>query len=139
LDRRLIEAERDKDVTFCRTLAQVPRHEQRQYLELALVDPKDAAHWLSLPPYQRPIRKGDKNDDAIWRFFTMQRLNMEMHARGQAWDLRSQGAQLPQMFGMIDRLSMAGIKKLILVMNAYGHALTDGKPLGNVTKKPWEL
>jgi hypothetical protein len=138
LDARLIAADRDKDVIFCRTLASVPSADQRAYLELALVDPIDAAKWLSLPSYQRPIRKGDRDDDAIWRFFTMQRLNMNLAAEGRAWELKSQGAQLPQMFGMIDRLSMAGVKKLVLVMNAYGYALQAGKPLGNVTKKPWE-
>lgn len=138
IDARLISVERDKDVAFCRTLAQVPSQEQRDYLELALLDPADATRWASLPPYQRPIRKGDRDDIAIWKFFTMQRLNMNLAATDYAWALPSQGAQLPQMFGVLAWLTPAGLQKLVLVMSAYGSALQAGRPLGNVTKKPWE-
>lgn len=138
LDTRLIRVERDKDVAFCRTLAQVPSQEQREYLEIALIDPADAARWVSLPLYQRPIRKGDQDDIAIWKFFTMQRLNMNLAATGRPWDLASQGAQLPQMFGVLARLTLSGLHKLVLVMNGYGYALQAGRPLGNVVKKPWE-
>jgi hypothetical protein len=138
LDTRLITVERDKDVLFCRLLAALPADEQREYLELALVDPADAARWAALPAYQRPIRKGDPDDIAIWKFFTMQRLNMNLAASGRPWDLASQGAQLPQMFGVIARLTPAGLQKLVLVMNGYGYALQAGRPLGNVLKKPWE-
>jgi hypothetical protein len=138
VDTRLINVERDKDVTFCRLLAQIPSEEQRDYLELALVDPADAAKWASLPSYQRPIRKGDPDDILIWKFFTMQRLNMDLAAEGRPWELRSQGAQLPQMFGTIIRLTPAGVHKLCLVMSGYGSVLHAGRPIGNVMKKPWE-
>lgn len=138
IDSRLIAAGRDKDVAFCRTLAQVPSQEQREYLELALIDPADAARWAALPPYQRPIRKGDPDDIAIWKFFTMQRLNMKLAASGRAWELSSQGAQLPQMFGVLFSLTPAGLQKLVVVMSGYGSALHAGRSVGDVLKKPWQ-
>lgn len=54
------------------------------------------------------------------------------------WTMASQGAQLPQMFGAIARLSMAGVQKLVAVMNGFGLVLQHGRDPGNVSKKPWE-
>lgn len=140
LDRRLIQDHRDKDVALCQALAAIPANDQRDFLELYLVDPADAHHWAALPAWKRPIRKGDPDDQQIWKFFTMQRLNMEQAASpvAPAWAMSSQGAQLPQMFGVIAYLSPAGLKKLCLVMSMYGTALQHDQALGNVTKKPWE-
>lgn len=138
LDERLIRDRRDKDVALCQALALIPASEQREFLDLYLVDPADAQRWASLPTWKRPIRKGDKDDIQIWAFFTMQRLNMEQAAReAPPWSMASQGAQLPQMFGALARLSPAGLQKLVLVMNAFGVALQYGRDLGDVTKKPW--
>ncbi len=139
LDQRLIREHRDKDVTLCQALAKIAAADQRDFLELYLVDPADAQHWATLPTWKRPIRKGDDDDQQIWKFFTMQRLNMEQAARdAPPWSLASQGAQLPQMFGALVRLSPAGLQKLVAVMNTYGVLLQHGRELGNVTKKPWE-
>jgi hypothetical protein len=137
LDARLIRDERDKDVPLCRALAVIPVIDQREFLEFYLRDPVDARHWASLPRWKRPIRKGDPDDIQVWKFFTMQRLNMEQAAStGPPWSMASQGAQLRLMFGWFDGLSMAGIKKLVLVMNAYG-ALLQGREIGDVVKPPW--
>jgi len=139
LDHGLIRDKRDKDVVLCQAVAKIPPVDQREFLELYLVDPIDAKHWASLPRWKRPIRKGDPDDLQIWKFFTMQKLNMEQAAGDfPPWSLASQGAQLPQMFGAIDRLSPYGFKKLCLVMSAFGWALQHGTPLGNTSKKPWE-
>ena len=139
LDERLTREHHDKDVVLCRALAAVPALDQREFLELHLVDPADARHWASLPRWKRPIRKGDKDDIQIWKFFTMQRLNMEQAARDCApWSMASQGAQLPQMFGALAYLSLEGLKRLVIVMNSYGNMLEQGRDLGDVTKKPWE-
>ena len=139
LDHRLRRDRRDKDVALCQALAAVPAPDQREFLDLYLVDPADARHWAALPRWKRPVRKGDKDDVEVWKFFTMQRLNMEQAARDAApWAMESQGAQLPQMFGAVDRLSPAGVKKLCLVMSTYGTTLQYGRELGNVVKKPWE-
>jgi hypothetical protein len=140
LDARLIRDHRNKDVALGQALAAIPANDQRDFLELYLVDPADAHHWAALPAWKRPIRKGDADDQQIWKFFTMQRLNMEQAASpvAPAWAMSSQGAQLPQMFGVIAYLSPAGLKKLCLVMSMYGTALQHDQALGNVTKKPWE-
>jgi hypothetical protein len=139
LDQRLIRDRRDKDVALCRAVAAVPTVDQREFLELYLRDPKDAQHWAGLPRWKRPIRKGDPDDILVWKFFTMQRLNMEQAAsEAPPWSLASQGAQLPQMFGTLMRLTPHGVQKLGLVMNAFGDALQYGRDLGNVIKKPWD-
>jgi hypothetical protein len=139
LDHRLIRENRDKDVVFCQAIAAVPASEQREFLELYLVDPNDAKHWAALPRWKRPIRKGDPDDVLVWKFFTMHRLNMEQAAANvPPWSMASQGAQLPQLFGTLMRLSLPGVQKLGLVMNAFGDALQYGRELGNVVKKPWE-
>ena len=139
LDQRLIREQRDKDVVLCRAVASVPAVDQREFLELYLHDTADAQHWASLPRWKRPIRKGDADDIEIWKFFTMQRLNMERAATDTPpWPMTSQGAQLPQMFGAIARLSPAGIHKLVTVMNAFGTHLQHGLALGDVVRRPWE-
>jgi len=139
LDQRLIREKRDKDVRLCQAVAAVSTGDQREFLELYLVDPNDAKHWAAIPRWKRPIRKGDPDDVLIWKFFTMQRLNMEQAASdAPPWSMASQGAQLPQMFGAIYRLSPQGVRKLCLVMNTFGDALQYGRGLGNVNTKPWE-
>jgi len=138
LDARLIREKRDKDVSLCQAVAAVAADDQRDFLELFLVDPADARHWAALPRWKRPIRKGDADDIAVWKFFTMQRLNMEQAATGTPWALASQGAQLPQMFGAVARLSLAGVQKLVAVMNGFGLVLQQGRDPGNVMKKPWD-
>jgi hypothetical protein len=139
LDQRLIREKRDKDIALCQAVAAVPIGEQREFLELYLVNPIDAQHWASLPRWKRPIRKRDADDELVWKFFTMHRLNMEQAAAdARPWSMASQGAQLPQLFGIMMRLSPQGIRKLGLVMNAFGDALQYGRDLGNVHKKPWE-
>ena len=139
LDDRLIREHRDKNVVLCRALATVPKPQQRDFLELYLVDPADAQHWLSLPRWQRPIRKGDPDDVLIWKFFIMQRLNMEQAAReAPPWEMASQGAQLPQMFGAIRDMTMAGVQKLCLVMSTYGVMLQHREDVGDVVHPPWK-
>jgi hypothetical protein len=139
LDHGLIRDKRDKDVALCQAVAKIPAADQREFLELYLVDPIDAQHWASLPRWKRPIRKGDPDDIQIWKFFIMQHLNMEQAASDMPpWPMTSQGAQLPQMFGAIDRLSANGLRKLCLVMSTFGWALQHGLPLGSTSKKPWE-
>lgn len=137
-DARLIREHHDKDAPLCQAVASVPAGDQREFLDLYLVDPLDAQRWAMLPTWKRPMRKGDKDDQQIWAFFTMQRLNMELAARGKPWSLASQGAQLPQMFGAVARLTPAGVQRLVIVMNAYGVGLQYGRDLGDVTKKPWD-
>jgi hypothetical protein len=138
LDQRLIRDGRDKDVALCQVLATIAADDQRQFLDLFLIDPADARHWVSLPRWQRPIRKGDADDIAVWKFFTMQRLNMEQAATGRPWPMVSQCAQLPQMFGVVAQLSMVGVQKLVAVMNAFALVIQQGRDPGNVIKKPWD-
>jgi len=139
-DHRLIRDHRDKDVVLCRALAVLPPVNQQQFYELYLVDPVDARHWAALPRWKRPIRKGDTDDQQIWKFFTISRLAIERAARDviPAWSMRSQGAQLPQTFGTIRYLTPAGLQKLVDVMSTYGEMLQYGRDLGDVTKKPWD-
>jgi hypothetical protein len=139
LDDRLIREHRNKDVVLGQALSAMPTCDQREFFELYLVDPADARHWAKLPTWKRPIRSGDKDDIQIWKFFTMQRLNMEQAAReAPPWSMASQGAQLPQMFGSIAYLTPEGFKRLVIVMTSYGTALQYGRELGDVVKKPWE-
>ena len=117
----------------------VPPDDQREFLELFIIDPADARHWAALPRWKRPIRKGDADDVAIWKFFIMQRLNMEQAAaEAPPIPMPSQGAQLPQMFGALTQLSPAGLQKLCTVMTAFGVMLQHCRNVGNVSKKPWE-
>lgn len=140
LDQRLVRDKRDKDIALCQTLAAVPVVNQQEFYELYLVDPADARHWLLLPRWKRPIRKGNTDDQQIWKFFTIQRLCMEQAANPEAaaWPMASQGAQLPQTFGVIRYLTPAGLQKLVDVMGSYGTMLQYGRDLGDVTKKPWD-
>lgn len=138
LDHRLIRDHRDKDVPLCQVLAAIAADDQREFLDLFLVDPADAHHWASLPRWKRPIRKGDADDVSVWKFFTMQRLNMEQAATGTPWSMVSQCAQLPQMFGVVAYLSLAGVQKLVAVMNAFALVIQQGRDPGNVMKKPWD-
>lgn len=137
LDERLKREKRDKDVSLCQALATVPQHDQGEFLELYLVNPTDAQRWHQLPRWKRPIRHGDKDDQQVWKFFVMQRLNMELTAQGKAWSMVSQGAQLPQMFGTIANLSAAGIQKLVAVLSMFGSQLQNGHDVGDMTKAPW--
>ncbi|MBA2305199.1 MAG: hypothetical protein H0W08_21575 [Acidobacteria bacterium] len=140
LDDRLKRIERDKDVQLCREVARLPPHEQRAFLELYLVDPLDALHWASLPAWKRPIRKGDKDDIQIWKFFTIERLNMELVAREAppSWSMASQGAQLKQIYGVLSYLTPVGLQRLCLVMSTFGAMLQNKQDVGEVVKKPWE-
>jgi hypothetical protein len=140
LDHRLIRDEHDKDVVLCQAVAAVPAPNQQEFYELYLVDAADARHWAALPRWKRPIRKGDTDDQQIWKFFTIQRLCMEQAANplAAAWPMTSQGAQLPQTFGTIRYLTPAGLQKLVDVMGSYGNMLQYGRDLGDVTKKPWD-
>ncbi|HZD64219.1 MAG TPA: hypothetical protein VE200_15645 [Xanthobacteraceae bacterium] len=139
LDHRLIRDHRDKDVTLCQALAAVPTAQQQEFYELYLVDPADARHWAALPRWKRPIRKGNTDDQQIWKFFTIQHLCMEQAAsNAPPWAMSSQGAQLSQTFGTIAYLTPEGLKKLVTVMGTYGDMLQYGRDLGDVTKKPWE-
>lgn len=139
LDDRLKRESRDKDIVLCRALAAVPKSDQREFLELYLKNPADADRWAALPTWKRPIRKGDADDDLVWAFFTMQRLNMDKAASDAPWALASQGAQAKQLFGTLARLSLAGVKKLCLLMSTYGAMLQDQRDLGDVVTKPWEV
>jgi hypothetical protein len=116
----------------------LPVSQQREFLDLYLIDPVDATRWAALPRWKRPIRKGDPDDVLIWKFFIMYRLNMEQAASDAApWPLPSQGAQLNQLFGGFYRLTLAGVRRLALVMTTYGTMLQDGVPLGDVVHPPW--
>lgn len=138
LDSRLLREKRAMDASLCGALAVLPRTDQREFLDLYLVDPVDAQRWAMLSKWKRPIRKGDKDDRQVWKFFTMQRLNMEQAAReAPPWSMQSQGAQLPQMFGVLSYLSMDGFKKLIAVMSAYGAMLAERQDVGDVVREPW--
>lgn len=138
LDDRLHREGHEKDLTLCRALAALPTSDQREFLELYLKDPADARRWAALPRWKRPLRKGDDDDQLIWAFFIMQRLNMEQAAReAPPWAMASQGAQLPQMFGAVNRLTLGGVKKLCLVMSTYGVMLQNANVIGDVVKKPW--
>ena len=137
-DDRLIREHRDKDVELCRAMAALSKGDQREFFELYCIDPADAQHWAALPRWKRPIRKGDADDVLIWKFFVMQRLNMEQAARDEPpWALASQGAQLPQMFGALARLSPAGLQRLCRVMSTYGDFLQHHRDLGDVVHPPW--
>lgn len=138
LDARLKREHHDKDVVLCRSLAALPTGDQREFLDLYLSDPADAHHWAALPKWKRPLRKGDKDDIQIWKFFTMQRLNMEQAARdAPPWSMDSQGAQLPQMFGVLRTLSLDGLRKLVAVMSTFGVMLQEHRDIGDTVTKPW--
>lgn len=137
VDNYLVREKRDKDITLCRIISSIPVHEQREFLNLYLIDVIDAQHWLNLPNWKRPLRKGDIEDQQIWKFFTMQRLCMERASSTSPWSLASQGAQLPQMFGVLDHLSVNGLKKLVLVMSMFGSALQNGNNIGDLVTPPW--
>jgi hypothetical protein len=139
LDQRLIRIGRDKDVSLCRMIAAIPQAEQREFLDLYLVDPTDAQHWARLPRWKRAVRhKANKDNEQIWKFFTMHRLNMELLDSGHGWNLREQGHQLQRVFGTLQHLTLKGLTKLIDVMSVYGQMLHAGQDVGSVLKKPWE-
>jgi hypothetical protein len=139
LDDRLLRLEKVADVACCQAVAAQPTADQREYLELYLQDPVDAAHWARLPVWQRPLRHGDADDRGIWKFYVMQRLNMEQAASpAPPWPLTSQGAQLPQMFGVISTLTLPGYRKLCAVMTTYGVMLQNGLDVGGLRPRPWE-
>jgi hypothetical protein len=91
-----------------------------------------------LPQWKQFLREGNDDDRQIWKFFVMQRLNMEQAAReAPPWSMASQGGQLPQMFGAIARLSLEGVKRLCQVMSTYGVMLLNGQDVGDVVHPPW--
>lgn len=137
LDAALIRDKRDKDVVLCRAVAAIPRAEQREFLALYLVDPADAARWATLPAWKRILRKGDPDDHHIWAFFTIYRLNMNVAADGRTWPLPSQGASHPQLFGCLDRITGAGVKRLCEFMYGFLACLQEQRDLGDVVRKPW--
>lgn len=141
LDDRLIREGQDKNIALCQTLAVLPPFEQREYYDLYRVDPADAQRWARLEPWKRLIRKGDKDDELIWKFFTMFRLRVDAAARepSRPWTLSSQGADLQQLFGILDRVSPTGLTRLCSVMMLYAVALQHGRPLGDVVRPPWEV
>jgi hypothetical protein len=136
LDARLHEVHRDQDVGCCTQLAALKSTDQSEFLVLYLVDPADAQLWAKLPRWQRPIRKGDKTDQAIWKFFIMQRLNMEAHANGYPYPLKAQGYQLQQMGGVLYGLKDAN--RLAAVLSSYGAMLHAGEDVGDTTRPPWQ-
>ena len=135
LDTRLARVKLDKDAAFCAELAALPTAQQRDFLELYLVDPADARHWATLPAWKRPIRRGDPSDQYIWKFFIQQRLNMEALARGQAIDLKAQGYQWMQMAGCLGYITDQ--KRFALVMSTFAAMLHSGQDVGDVTNPPW--
>jgi hypothetical protein len=135
IDGILMRVGRDKDVTLGLTLARLPASEQREFLDLYLVDSADAQHWARLPRWKRPIRKGDKTDQAIWKFFIMQRLNMESHAAGHVFSLKAQGYQLMQMAGCVRYI--ADNARFSLFLSIFGDMLHRGEDLGDVQHAPW--
>ena len=135
LDTRLARVELDKDAAFCAELAAMPTAQQRDFLELYLVDPVDARHWATLPAWKRPIRRGDSSDQYIWKFFIQQRLNMEALARGQAIDLKAQGYQWKQMAGCL--LYITDWRRFALVMSIFASMLHSGQDVGDVINPPW--
>lgn len=136
---RLRQAARDKDVPLGRALAAIPKDHQHEFLDLYLADPVDARRWASLPLWQRPIRHGGPDDRLIWKFFIMQQLNMQQAASdAPPWALASQGAQLPQMFGVLSGLSLSGLHRLCDVLSSYGWMLQHGQDVGDVVTPPWE-
>jgi len=135
LDAPLRHAQRDQDVGLCSHLAAVKPAEQSEFLALYLVDPADAQLWVRLPRWQRPIRKGDKTDRAIWKFFIMQRLNMEAHAHGHVITLKAQGYQLQQMGGVL--YGLADANRLAAVLSSYGAMLHAGEAVGDTHRPPW--
>jgi hypothetical protein len=139
LDARLRRDGYDKNVALCRAVAAQPVADQRGFLDLYLENPADAARWVALPDWKRLLRRGDDDDRRVWKFFTMQRLNMERAARdATAWSLASQGTQLLQMFGVLLHLTPAGARKLCDVMLAYAGKLSRELDPGDVTTPPWE-
>jgi len=135
LDAPLRHAKLDQDVGLCTQLAALKPADQSEFLALYLVDPADAQLWARVPRWQRPIRKGDKTDRAIWKFFIMQRLNMESHAKGYRFDLKAQGYQLMQMGGVL--YGLADANRLAAVLSSYGAMLHAGEDLGDTKRPPW--
>jgi hypothetical protein len=138
LDARLHPERDEADVALCEQLASVLTAEQPEFLDRYRRDPGEAHRWLTLPAWKRPIMAGDEQDRQIWKFFTMQRLNMEQAAdpNAKAWPMDSQGALLARMAGVLRYITDR--EKLFLVLSLYGSMLADHLEIGDPARKPWE-
>jgi hypothetical protein len=135
LDESLRRHGLDRDIAFCAELAARSPAEQPEFLSLYLADPADARYWASLPRWKRPIRKGDKTDQYIWKWFVQQRLLMDSLASGRAIDWKAQGFQLTVMAGALRYIT--DIQRFSLFLSIFGDMLQAGENLGNVVRPPW--
>jgi hypothetical protein len=140
LDDRLIRDGLETNVEFGQVLATLKEADQREYVDLYRIDPADANLWASLPKWKRVIRRGDKNDRQIWKFFVGFRLNMELLANPNApggRSMASQGRELCVWAGALSYLT--DVRRLTDFLSEYGSMLANGEDMGDVTKPPWEV
>ena len=137
LDDRLLREGRARDVECCQAIAQVPPPDQREFYERYVKDPALAQRWARVERYKRPLIAGDKQDDLIWKLFTMIRLQMDMLAEGRAWTLPGVGRSLVQQAGFLDAITER--RRLVEVLSTYGSMLAHGEDVGDPTRPPWRV
>jgi hypothetical protein len=143
LDQRLRDHHLDTAVSMCEAIARLDKDDQRDYLELYLKDPDDAARWASLPSWKRMLRKGDAEDQLIWKFFVSFQLTLALLAkpegsidtRGPRQSLPSIGAELRVWAGLLQRLP--DTQKLSAFLSVYGTFLKRNEPT-DLTTTPWQ-
>lgn len=138
LDAHLLKLGRNTDVALCEALQAVPSGERREFISLHIIDPEDARHWASLPRWQRLIRRGDEDDQKIWKLITSWTLIMRDRASETMapWSVASQAMQYRAMRG--GEWSVKDPKKLFYVMTGYLDSLADGQPLADPRRPPWK-
>lgn len=135
LDDRLLREGRARDVACCQAIAQVPPSDQREFYERYVKNPALAQRWARVERYKRPLIAGDKQDDLIWKLFTIIRLQMEMLAEGRTWALAGVGRSLVQQAGFLDAITER--RRLVEVLSTYGSMLAHGEDVGDVMHPPW--
>ena len=88
-----------------------------------------------LPRWQRPIYRGDEQDEHIWRLFTLERLNMEMHEKGRPKSLPVQGRDWVMRAHVLRLITERD--RLFEVFQTYGSMLAHGEDVGDPTRPPW--
>lgn len=110
--------------------------ELRRVSETKALDSAEDARRERLPKWKQPLWRGDEQDIAIWKVFTVERLRMEKLSRGDRWPIEQQGRDLMQRAGMLRAVTDGN--RLFDVLASFGSMLVSGEPLGDTSTKPWE-
>ncbi len=119
----------------CRNLKIAAKQRATQERTRATREAELQAKRLTLPRWQQSIYRHEEQDDLIWRLFTLERLNMEMWAKGRAQPMPVQGRDWVVRAHLLRRITAQD--RLFAVFQGYGSMLEHGEDVGDATRPPW--